>query len=39
MNSWKVCVERGSLLNSNEDDFDDVQSYTNNVHHCFRLSL
>jgi len=25
----KEIVERGSLLNSNEDDFDDVQSYTN----------
>ena len=26
--SFLVCyVERGSLLNSNEDNFDDVQSY------------
>jgi len=39
-----VCVcfffffEGGSLLNSNEVFFDDVQIYTNIVYHCLRLS-
>jgi len=34
-----VVIKMGSLLKFNEDDFDDVQSYTNTVYHCFRLSL